>query len=55
MEILTLEGKVISYSSFVGKSDRLILNNLEPGFYIVKIRNNSTGIVDVHRIYKSTW
>ena len=54
VEIVTMDGKVVKSSTLVGSSGLLVLNELDPGFYLVKIRNVETGIVDIHKVYKST-
>lgn len=54
IEVMTLDGKVVSSAALFGKTGNVALTNLDPGLYFVRITSRETGKTVVHKIYKST-
>jgi hypothetical protein len=46
------EGKVVFSATYSGNSGQLNLANLEPGFYILKVKDSNSGKIEVKQILK---
>lgn len=52
VSVFDVDGRALYSTSYIGNSGQINLGDLEPGFYILKIRNSETGKIEVKQILK---
>ncbi len=52
VSVYNTDGKLVSSATYTGNSGQFNLANLEPGFYILKIKDRASGKIEVKQILK---